>query len=124
MFSNSPAKIHNQSVCECDCMKVFISHIIIVKCCTLLKKKADLHVYCIRLNKVNIDFDFMILICRFPHKAPHVLARIPDMSSYAYHFIWVRLFPKTTLGNFLTLRIDRTVLICRENSGTSATEDC
>ena len=37
-------------VCECDCMKVFISHIII-KCCTVLKK-ADLHVYCIRLNKV------------------------------------------------------------------------
>ena len=37
-------------VCECDCMKVFISHII-VKCCTLLKK-ADLHVYCIKLNKV------------------------------------------------------------------------
>ena len=35
----------------CDCMKVFISHII-AKCCTLLKQKADLHVYCIRLNKV------------------------------------------------------------------------
>ena len=38
-------------VCECDCMKVFISHII-AKCCTLFKKNVGLHVYCIRLNKV------------------------------------------------------------------------
>ena len=49
-------------VCECDCMKVFISHII-VKCCTLLKKKADLHFHCTRLNKViltlTFDFDFV-----------------------------------------------------------------
>ena len=50
-------------VCKCDYMKVFISHIIF-RCCTSLKK-ADLHVYCIRLNKVILtDFHYYGTFCR------------------------------------------------------------
>ena len=42
-------------VCE-----VFISNMI-VKCCTLLKKQADLHVHCIRLNKVILTLIYKVL---------------------------------------------------------------